>query len=138
MIMHRTTFLRSFCRHYGCPPEEFEQRVFWLCIRPEAGALARLLWGVNRALFQPDIELIRAVQHHTNTDDVVFEISDSRYRRPARGLLRGWLRVRLSGQRLANLAQTLLAASTAAADSNLRQCPSMPTDSPHFTSRVCQ
>ena len=105
--MDEASFFRLYCEKFNCPPAQFEQRVFWQCLYPQSEALARMIWRVNRDFFLPDLELIRAIQPLTDSAEVKSEISQFRYHHPAPGLLRDKLRVRLSGQRLLNLAHSL-------------------------------
>ena len=104
-------FFRLYCEKFNCPAAQFEERVLWQCLYPQSAELARMIWRINRDFFLPDLELIRMVAPLTDADDLKSEISYFRYHLTAQGILRGRLRVRLSGQRLVNLAHTLFAKS---------------------------
>ena len=88
---------------------EFDERLFWLCLYPHAVALARLLWQLNRAYFEPDFALVKQVKFLTRADEVVLEIEGFRLRRRRAGLLRGLVKVRISGRRLLDTASRILA-----------------------------
>ena len=101
------SFAALYCEKFQCPPEKFEADLIWRCMQPRSILVARLLWSWCRFYFQPDFHLINQVKDLTGLDDVVSEISGVRHQLPVRGIFRGWLRVRISGQRLVNLAQEL-------------------------------
>ncbi|MCX6896710.1 MAG: hypothetical protein NTZ16_14710 [Verrucomicrobia bacterium] len=73
--------------------------------------MARLIWRWHRGFFAADLELIRAAGELMSVSDLKTEISNFRYHHPARGLLRGALKVRISGQMLLNLAVGLFRAA---------------------------
>ena len=105
--MNRATFCDLFCAAYKCAPEDFSQTAFWRCLFPNGHMLARLIWRVNRACFGPDFELLQQVKDLKSSEEIRQEIGDFYYHHPARGFIRGVLRVRISGQRLLDLADRL-------------------------------
>lgn len=107
--MNDATFCDLFCAAYNCLPEDCNELVFWLCVFPQVLFLARLIWKVNRGFFKPDFALIEQVKSLKNVEDTRQEISDFTYHNPARGFLRGFMEVRVSGQRLLDLAAGLFA-----------------------------
>lgn len=66
---------------------------------------------MNREFFQPDLDLIHSLASTTTLSEVKAEASFIRHdQRMQAGFLRGTLRIRISGRRLADLAcSTLLA-----------------------------
>ena len=109
--MDGPSFFDLFCSAFNCAPEDFSDAVFWLCLFPQALFLARLLWRVNRDFFKPDFALIREVKHTTSPDAFRSELNDFRYRNPQKGFLRGYLKMRISGQKLTDLADKLFSGS---------------------------
>ena len=105
--MNHGSFCDLFCETHGCLPGEYRERVFWLCLYPRAILLARLIWRLNRAYFRPDVELIEKVRNLTNPTEVRLELNRFRYYQRSRGFFRGFLKVRISGQRFLNLADGL-------------------------------
>lgn len=107
--MNKASFGDLFCETYKCLPEEFREKVFWLCLYPQAILLARLIWHLNQAYFQPDVELVERVRTLTSSAAVRLELNGFRYHHRSTGFFRGFLKVRISGQRLLNLADGLFA-----------------------------
>jgi len=109
--MDGESFYNLFCQAYSCLPEDFNEAVLWVCIFPQALLLARWLWRLNRHYFRPDLELIQRIKDCTDEADVRAEFQDFYYYHRPKGLLRGRLKVRMSGQRLFALAHRLFPAS---------------------------
>jgi hypothetical protein len=105
--METQSFRDLFCAKFKCAPEEFETGVLWHCIHPRTLALAKLIWRVNPEHFLQDLELIHHVQEVTSLEDLKTEYNAFSYHHPNLGLLRKNLKVRISGQRLTNLAGKL-------------------------------
>lgn len=66
--------------------------------------LGKWQWRFDREYFDTDLELIRAAGDCTNLSDLRGELDNHRYHNPVSGLRRRFLRLRLSGQRLMDLA----------------------------------
>jgi len=107
IIPRRASFRELYCEKFPCLPERFAEDVLWRCVYPRAKMLARLLWRIDRGYFAPDFHLLEEVAEMTDNESMVSEINDARYRFKPRGLLRGKLRVRLSSQKLRDLANEL-------------------------------
>ena len=101
------SFSSLYCEKFHCLPEKFEEDLLWRCLHPRSLSVARMIWPVYRGYFLPDIHLINEVKDLTGVDEVVSEISGVRHQLPVRGVIRGFLRVRISGQRLVDLANEL-------------------------------
>lgn len=105
--MNKASFGDLFCETNKCLPGDFRVKVFWLCLYPQAIPLARLIWHLNRAYFQPEVELIERVRNLSSSAEVRLELNRFRYCHRSTGFFRGFLKVRISGQRLLNLADGL-------------------------------
>jgi hypothetical protein len=102
-------FRSAFCKKFQCSMQDFDKRVFWKCLYRHAVPLAACLYWTKREFFQPDLELIRSLASTTTFSEVRAEASFIRHdQRMQEGFLRGTLRIRISGRRLANLACSTL------------------------------
>lgn len=108
-IMSNSSFADGVCETFKCRPEEATETVFWLCVYPQAIPLARLLWHLHRGYFAADLEFIERVSRLTSPAEVRLEFSRFRYYQPVKGVLRRFLKVRISGKRLLELADQLFA-----------------------------
>ena len=111
--MEGQTFTDLLCESLKCLPEDLNETVFWLCLFPQALLLARLLWRCHRGYFRPDFELLEQIKGVTNSDDLLAELNDFRRRHPPTGFLRGFLKVRLSGQALLALGNRVFTKTSA-------------------------
>jgi hypothetical protein len=102
------TFREACSEKLGIPPEDFEQALLWRCFPPKGLFFGKLCWNFNRRYFNNDLELLQAVADCTSVSDLLTEISNYRFEIRENGFLRTKLHLRLSGQRLADLAGTLL------------------------------
>jgi hypothetical protein len=102
------TFREACCEKLGIPEGAFEEAVLWQCIPPRHLLIGRVRWRFDRAYFKHDLELIRAVADCASLEDLHAELSYHRSRNPSNGFQRGFLRARLSGQRLVDLASIVL------------------------------
>ena len=105
--MKKASFGDLFCETNKCSPDEFCEKVFWFCLYPQALLLARLIWRLNRAYFRPDVEFIEQVRNLTSSNAVREELNRFRYYHRATGFFRGYLKVRISGKQVLNLADGL-------------------------------
>lgn len=104
------TFCERFCEQFGGGEAEFEMGVFWRCVKPQV--LRRVIvTGVNLSVLVEDLELIQAVKNLNSLDEIAMEINLFRYQHPVNGLLRQVFGIRVSGQRLMNLAAELFSES---------------------------
>ena len=107
--MSAASFGDLFRTANACPPAAFSERVFWQCLYPRARLPARLIWSLNRHYFRPDVEFVEKGRNLANPAEVRLELKRFRYYHRPTGLLRRFLKMRLSGQRLLNLADQLFA-----------------------------
>lgn len=102
------TFREAVCERFDISPDAYEQELLWRCFFPSALALGKLLWLVNPDYFNEDLELIRNVADCVRVAEVRLELNNHRYHRPLRGLAQRILRLRISGQRLVELATLVM------------------------------
>jgi hypothetical protein len=102
------TFQDKFCRKNSCPKKEFVQRVFWLSLYPHAVIVApafMLLHDKYSAYFDLERELISAVGQATDMGIIRERVREYYWDSNNRGWLRRICRIRISGERLKNLAR---------------------------------
>jgi hypothetical protein len=104
----KATFRELCCKQLGLPRGGFEEAVLWRCLPPYHLPVGKLQWRLKRAYFNNDLELIRSVADCISLGAIRAELAYYRSTKPDHGLRRGILRARLSGQRLVDLASTLL------------------------------
>ncbi|MCX8089836.1 MAG: hypothetical protein N3I86_02725 [Verrucomicrobiae bacterium] len=102
--MSEKTFRDAVCERFGIPPERYAHEVFWRCVFPSTRLPVRLLSRVHPAYFRQDLELIESVADCTSASEVRSELNNFRYYYPIRGFGRRVLHLRISGQRLVELA----------------------------------
>lgn len=107
--MNSASFCDLFCEAFKCPPEDFNERVLWLCLFPKTNSFAHWLWQLNRDYFKPEFELIDQIKSLTSAQDIQAELDDFYYHNPPKGFFRKVLKVRISGDRLLELAEELFA-----------------------------
>jgi hypothetical protein len=97
-------FREACCERLGLAPTAFEEFVLWQCFCRRGRALGKALWRLRPGYFKRDLELIQRVADCTSLRSVRSELRAPGGPLHAGGLLRRMLKVRLSGQRLLNLA----------------------------------
>ncbi len=108
-----SNFRDRFCEQHRCAPEAFVQKVFWASLYPHAIPVAALILLVNREFFSADRALILGVAEATTLKRVRAEVRDYFWDSTNRGWLRRSANIRVSGQRLKNLARRYLPEGTA-------------------------
>jgi len=94
-------FRIAFCECFDCPAEAFVDRLFWKCVHPSLRPLARLVRCLVPRFFSPDLEYLERVGETATW--LHMQVLANGIRDDAdlnRGLLRKWLRLRISGLRL--------------------------------------
>ena len=104
------TFREAYCEKMAIPTEDFAETVFWRCFPPQKLKLGRFFWWFYRDLFANDFELIEDVSESTTVEEVATELANFRSEVREQGFLRVNLNLRLSGQRLVDLASGVLPA----------------------------
>jgi hypothetical protein len=105
--MPSADFRALCCDHFGCPPEAYEQTVFWQCLHDDAKLMARVLHKFDPDFFRWDYLLIRSLSTVTTPAEMEVELNNYRYQYRAMGFLRRNLRLRVSGQKIINLSKKL-------------------------------
>lgn len=108
-----SSFRDRFCEQCRCSPDAFVQKVFWATLYPHAMPLAALILLFNREFFSADRALILGVAEATSMKRVRDEVRDYFWDSMNRGWLRRRANIRVSGQRLKNLARRYLPEGTA-------------------------
>ena len=107
------TFSDTYCDQHRCSRAQFVTRVFWRALYPHARLVAPLILLVNRDYFSADRALILGVAAATSMQRVREEVRDYYSDSSNRGWLRHVLGIRVSGQRLKNIARRYLAEDSA-------------------------
>ena len=129
MVPPSKTFRDLFCEHFACPPEEFEQRVFWRCLHRRTLPLAALIYFLNRDFFKRDFDTIRQLGVSRRPGEFQKEVEDYYFGMRSYGnLLQQSFRVRISGQRLMRLERIVRHATADSADSAASPAPPPPAD----------
>ena len=102
-------FREAVCRKFGCASDSYAEVVFWHCLYPHAVWPAKLIRRLYRYYFDLDFELLDLIAGCTEPHELRALVDSHRYHHPTQSLLRGLLRIRLSGQRVINLGGHLLA-----------------------------
>jgi len=100
-------FLSLFCEKFSCSPRKYEKRVFVECVHPQGMLMARVIRRFNPRLFKTDFDLIEKIKHAASFDEVKRVVNFHGAQNAPDGLIRLLLKVRVSKQRLLELAQTL-------------------------------
>ena len=103
-------FRSIFVKQSGCPPLEFEERVFKACLYWHAKPFAWVFKSLNPRFFELDRTMIRYLGDTINSREVGTEIACFREANLAHpSFFRTLLRIRVSGRKAGHLATTLLA-----------------------------
>ncbi|MGC8743567.1 MAG: hypothetical protein ACP5T0_06795 [Verrucomicrobiia bacterium] len=119
-----------FCDYFKCPPEKYEERLFWLCVRPNVVFIAKILWIFYRRIFYGDLEMLRQLGRTSNTREIKYELESFRHYNPPRGFFRRDLKVRVSGRRLLRIASKLFGIEASRRARSLRGAIPAPTATP--------
>src|SRR5581483_4019434 len=108
--LNRSKNFQELCsERFGRPAVDYEKVVFWWCLYEHASIPARIIHRLNPDFFRWDFELLRTVGKATDLNELSVDLNNFRYQQRSEGLLRGLLRVRISGQRVLNLGSRLFA-----------------------------
>jgi hypothetical protein len=106
------SFRKLYCEQNQCAPDVFERRVFWHCLYPHARLLAPFISLFDRNFFSADRSLITRVADAETMALVREEVRDYFWDSNNRGWLRRTVNIRVSGQRVKNLARRYLPEGT--------------------------
>jgi len=93
-------FRDAVCQKFGCAPEAYADTVFSQCLFAHAAWPAKLIRRLRPGYFDSDFQLIRRVASCTTLRQLQRDVDSQRHHHPPHTLLRRWLRIRLSGQRV--------------------------------------
>ena len=105
-----TTFREAYCRHFECPPEEFEQDLLLACMGTQAAFFARWILKFRPDFFAAECSRLRLAGNLTDSRyvyDYAAEFSDPRR---GGGLVRERLGIRPRGRALISIALEVMAA----------------------------
>jgi hypothetical protein len=101
------TFQEIYCHSHRCEPQDFNRRVFWRCLYPQAFVIAPLMQLTNSRCFELERELIERVGSVFSRSELDAELKHFNSRRQL-----SWLQrragIRISTRRLSQLGQTYL------------------------------
>ena len=102
-------FKEAYCAAHRCSPEKFDHQVFWKCVYRRALPLVVVIWAVERRVFQPDLEVIRALGAAGSDVELQAVMGEFDNRcMVERSIRRTVFRMRVSGARLMPLFRDLL------------------------------
>lgn len=102
-------FKEAYCAAYRCSQEKFDHQVFWKCVYRRALPLVVVIWAVERRVFQPDLEVIRALGAAGSDIELQSVMGEFDNRcMVERSIRRTVFRMRVSGARLMPLFRDLL------------------------------
>ena len=102
------TFREIYCEKHNCSPPQFPRKVFWACLYPHAWLVAPLILLFNYEFFTADRALISSAADATTMKRIREDVRDFFWDSTNRGWLRRTANIRVSGQRLKNLARRYL------------------------------
>lgn len=111
-----TTLREAYCRHFDCPPEEFEEDLLLACMGNQAAFFARWILKFSPEFFAPEIGRLRQVGNVTDARyvyDFAAEFSDPRR---SGGIVRERLGIRPRGRTLIAIALEVMAESGGESD----------------------
>jgi hypothetical protein len=103
VIPEDVSFRSRFCAYYRCAESEFERRALGKFLYPPWAAVLPLLLRVAPAVLATDLQIVRQLGLVTSGSNFAAEVRDIRgdyQRKKDFGILRRWLRLRLSRERL--------------------------------------
>lgn len=106
------TFQELYCAKNHCSPEQFHRRVFSHCLYPHARPIAPVIRFFSYDFFAADRTLLVSVAEAVSMKRVREEVRDYFWDSNNRGWMREALRIRMSGQRLKDLAREYLPESS--------------------------
>jgi hypothetical protein len=107
-VVKSPAFRDAVCRKFGCTPGTYAETVFQHCLYPHAAWPVRLIQRLHPNYFDLDFELLDLIATCTEPQQLRSLVDSHRYHHPPQSLLQGFLRIRLSGQRVINLGGRLL------------------------------
>ena len=106
--MPSSTFREKFCADQKCSTEQFVSRVFWRTLYPHARLLAPIILLFRRPFFEADRVLISCAGDACDLRRIREDVRDFFWDSNNRGWLRRRINIRVSGQKLKDLARDYL------------------------------
>ena len=102
-------FRQLFCQKYGLAPEQFEQKLFWMCLFRHSLPVVYLFCRWKPEIFREDFDLMREVASCRSRGEVVNDLNRffGRNRRVG-GFWRNICLCRVSGKRVLQLYRGLI------------------------------
>lgn len=101
-------FREIYCERHSCKPEDFPRRVFWSCLYHHAKIFAPILLLFSYEFFSADRALITSAAEATSMKKIRDDVREYFWDSTNSGWLRRRANIRISGQRLKNLARRYL------------------------------
>lgn len=102
------TFCEIYCGRHHCTAAQFQNRVFWSCLYPHARLIVWAILPFSFDYFSADRQLIAGAGEAVSMRRVRDEVRDYFWSSDNRGWWRQTARIRVSGQRLSDLARSYL------------------------------
>ena len=106
------TFRELYCEKHRCTEQQFVRQLFWKALYPHALPFAPLLLLIRGDYFIADRSLIASVANAVTMHRVREEVRDYFWDSNNRGWLRRVANIRISGQRVKDIARNYLPEST--------------------------
>ncbi len=101
-------FKTAFCARINCKLKQFEKRLFWETVNPDYRVVAFAIRCFYPGFFRCDREYIQRIGAATNKGEILAIVNklpfDPKFNQ---GFLRGFLRVRILGRRLVQIANDI-------------------------------
>lgn len=102
-------FKAHFCRHFGCAEEKFEQELFWRALPPLARLPAWLIVRLAPHYYRREFQFLTKLGRVRGFDELRLKANSARWSASMRsGVVRKWLRMRISGRRLLSVGTEVL------------------------------
>jgi hypothetical protein len=121
----KQNFQLLVCQKFGCPPSEYEEKVFRKCLYWHARLLAPVVRRVTPDFFMEDFKFIRYLGDSTGLREINADLMN--YRDANLGNPSFWrtgLKIRVSGRKASKLAQLLFVAEREAKIQAIDDAPS--------------
>jgi hypothetical protein len=109
------TFQQRYCRHFKVAPERYAGSLLRRVLYPRVHLLRPLLWLRDHDHFAADHQFVIDVGRLTQRREFHTELKDFQYHPDNRGFLRGFLRLRISANRMSKVFYEVWAADPSAA-----------------------
>jgi hypothetical protein len=107
------TFKSRFCNYYKCPEDQFEQLALLKVLHRRSLVIAWIILKVAPSFFATDYRILRQIGSVSSRNNLAAEARDVRHdyvRFNDYGFFRRFLNLRISGQRLLALANSVWSA----------------------------